>query len=124
MVSAEPKAQSKPEPVQINDNDAPEEDAKKGLPKVLFPDTHLAELLQLVHGNTRIRTDLVSQLKAHFEGVATKAAIEVKLKQVASRQGKSKDSAWQVRPEVWVSLAKFMELTIDCRGLADGGVAS
>jgi hypothetical protein len=75
---------------------------RRALPKVLFPESHLAELLRLVEGNTKIQSDLVSQLKAHFEGVASKAAIEVKLKEVASRQGKKVDSAWKVTPEAWV----------------------
>ena len=73
---------------------------------MLFPESHLAELLKLVEGNTKIQTDIVSQLKAHFEGVASKAAIELKLKEVASRQGKSKESAWSVTPEAWVSVIR------------------
>ena len=72
-------------------------------PRVTFPNSHLAELLHLIEGNTKIRTDLVSQLKAHFENVASKAAIEAKIKEVAVRQGKTKDSQWRVLPEAWVS---------------------
>jgi len=76
-------------------------------PKVAFPPSHMPELLRLIEGNTKIRTDLVSQLKAHFDVVTSKAAIEAKIKEVASRQGKAKDSQWRVRPEAWVSLGAF-----------------
>lgn len=71
-------------------------------PKIAFPNSHLPELLRLIEGNTKIRSDLISQLKAHFDTVTSKAAIEAKIKEVASRQGKSKDSQWKVRPEAWV----------------------
>ncbi len=71
-------------------------------PKVPFPNSHLAELLHLIEGNTKIRNDLISQLKAHFDTVTSKAAIEAKLKEVALRQGKTKDSQWRVKPEAWV----------------------
>lgn len=103
--------------------------AARRAPKVLFPDSHLAELLQLVEGNTRIQTDIVSQLKAHFEGVASKAAIELKLKEVASRQGKSKESAWRVTPEAWAcrffTMCNHVKATVlaDCsRCSTDGRV--
>jgi hypothetical protein len=103
--------------------------AARRAPKVLFPDSHLAEFLQLVEGNTRIQTDIVSQLKAHFECVASKAAIELKLKEVASRQGKSKESAWRVTPEAWVrrlSTARIAECSwladADCVGSMGDGV--
>ncbi|KAK4683398.1 hypothetical protein P7C73_g6875, partial [Tremellales sp. Uapishka_1] len=72
-------------------------------PKVSFPAEHLAELLRLIEGNTKMKTDLVSQLRDHFEKVSTKAAIEAKIKEVATRQGKAKDSQWKVRPEAWVA---------------------
>lgn len=72
-------------------------------PKVAFPDAHLGELLKLIEGNTKIRTDLVSFLRDHFEKVASKGAIEAKLKEVAVREGKSKDSAWRVKPEFWIA---------------------
>lgn len=71
-------------------------------PKVAFPPSHLPELLRLIDGNTKIRTDLVSQLKAHFDAVTSKAAIEAKIREVAARQGKAKDSQWRVLPEAWV----------------------
>ncbi|ORX36523.1 hypothetical protein BD324DRAFT_629227 [Kockovaella imperatae] len=72
-------------------------------PKIAFPDHLLGDLLRLVEGSRKIRTDLISQLRERFEGFATKAAIEAKLKVVAVREGKSKDSPWKVLPEAWVS---------------------
>jgi chromatin assembly factor 1 subunit A len=75
----------------------------RSAPKVAFPATHLAELFKLIEGNTKIRTDLVSQLKGHFEGVTTKLAIEAKLNEVAVREGKKVDSQWKIKPEAWVS---------------------
>lgn len=73
-------------------------------PKIVFPAAHLAELLQAIEGNTRIRSDLMSFLKAQFDDRSTKAAISEKLSEVATRLGKAKDSAWKVKPEAWVSL--------------------
>ncbi|WVR03828.1 hypothetical protein IAU60_000824 [Kwoniella sp. DSM 27419] len=70
-------------------------------PKVGFPDSHLEQLYRAIEGSTRIRTDLVSQLRELFETVTTKAAIEQKLKEVATRHGKTKDSQWKVKPEAW-----------------------
>lgn len=110
LMSAEPRSTVDPAPVApaatpAKMATADPAAAPKRAPKILFPDSHLAELLRLVEGNTKIQTDLVSQLKAHFEGVASKAAIEVKLKEVASRQGKSKESAWKVTDEAWVCLS-------------------
>jgi hypothetical protein len=72
-------------------------------PKVAFPSSHLAELLRLIDGNTKIQTDLVSQLKAHFDNVTSKTAIETKIREVATREGKAKDSRWTVRPEAWAA---------------------
>ncbi|KAK8861567.1 hypothetical protein IAR55_002389 [Kwoniella newhampshirensis] len=73
-------------------------------PKIAFPHNHLAELYRLVEGNTKIRTDLVSQLRDHFEGVASKAAIEAKIKEVAVREGKTKESQWKVRADAWLAV--------------------
>ncbi|WWD16524.1 hypothetical protein CI109_100951 [Kwoniella shandongensis] len=73
-------------------------------PKIAFPSTHLAELYRLIDGNIKIRTDLVSQLREHFEGVATKAAIEAKIKEVAVREGKTKESQWKVKADAWLSI--------------------
>lgn len=72
-------------------------------PKIAFPTTHLNELYTLIHGNSKIQTDLVSQLRQHFESVTSKAAIEAKIKEVAFREGKTKDSKWKVKAEAWVS---------------------
>lgn len=75
----------------------------KHVPKSTFPLAHLPELLRLIEGNDRIQSDLVSQLRAHFETVSSKGAIEVKIKEVAVREGKSKEKRWRVKPEAWVS---------------------
>lgn len=75
----------------------------RALPKIAFPTSHLNELFNLIHGNTKIQTDLVSQLRQHFETVSTKAAIEAKVREVAVREGKTKDSKWKVKDEAWVS---------------------
>lgn len=72
-------------------------------PKIAFPSSHLAELYNLIHGNTKIQTDLVSQLRQHFESVSSKAAIEAKIREVAFREGKTKDSKWKVKSEAWVA---------------------
>lgn len=47
--------------------------------------------------------DLVSELRTHFSAVASKVAIEFKLKEVAVKEVKSKDTVWRVLPEAWVS---------------------
>jgi chromatin assembly factor 1 subunit A len=74
-------------------------------PKIGFPTTHLAELYNLIHGNTNIKPDLISQLRKQFdETVTSKAAIEAKVKEVAFREGKTKGCQWKVKPEAWVSL--------------------
>lgn len=72
-------------------------------PKIAFPLSHIKELFQLIHGNNKIQTDLVSQLRQHFETVTSKAAIEAKIREVAVREGKTKDSKWKVKTEAWVS---------------------
>lgn len=72
-------------------------------PKIAFPIPHLAELFALIHGNTQIKPVLVAQLHQKFEAVTTKAAIEAKVKEVALREGRTKDSRWQVKHEAWVS---------------------
>lgn len=77
--------------------------ARAAGPKVAFPEAHLGDLLKLIEGNTKIRTDLVSFLRDQFEKVASKGAIEARLKEVAVREGKSKDSAWRVKPEFWTA---------------------
>jgi chromatin assembly factor 1 subunit A len=60
-------------------------------PKIGFPTTHLAELYNLIHGNTNIKPDLISQLRKQFdETITSKAAIEAKVKEVAFREGKTK----------------------------------
>jgi hypothetical protein len=60
-------------------------------------------LYTLIHGNTKIKPDLISQLRQHFENITSKAAIEAKVKEVAFREGKAKDSQWKVKPEAWVN---------------------
>jgi hypothetical protein len=71
-------------------------------PKIGFPSFHLAELLGLIDGSTKNRVDLIAQLKTHFEGIATKVAIEAKFKEVATREGRKQDSRWKVGKEAWV----------------------
>ena len=110
MLAAEPVASEKasvPVPDEAtNALEKPETstvtESNKRVPKVAFPATHLPELLHAIEGSTKIRSDLVSELRGKFEGVATKVAIDAKLKEVATRGGKTKDSAWRVLPEAWV----------------------
>ncbi|CAK9781242.1 hypothetical protein CC85DRAFT_286041 [Cutaneotrichosporon oleaginosum] len=85
-------------------------------PKVAFPEKLLPEFLRIVDGNTRIMTDLVSHLKIRFDKVTTKAAIEAKIREVAVREGKSKDSAWKVKPEAWAAAG----VTPPMRGVQNG----
>jgi chromatin assembly factor 1 subunit A len=74
-------------------------------PKIGFPTAHLAELYNLIHGNTNIKPDLISQLRKQFdETITSKAAIEAKVKEVAFREGKTKGCQWKVKPEAWVSI--------------------
>ncbi|WVF65764.1 hypothetical protein IAT40_000498 [Kwoniella sp. CBS 6097] len=86
-------------PIANGDKDAA---GKSRLPKIAFPHSHLADLYKAIEGSTKIRTDLVSQLREQFESVTTKAAIEQKIKEVAVRLGKTKDSQWRVKPEAWI----------------------
>jgi chromatin assembly factor 1 subunit A len=72
-------------------------------PKIAFPIPHLADLFALIHGNTQIKPVLVAQLHQQFEAVTTKAAIEAKVKEVALRAGRTKDSQWKVKHGAWVS---------------------
>lgn len=76
--------------------------APKG-PKVAFPAALLAELYAAIEGSSDIRIDLVSKLRAQFDGRATKVATEMKLKDVAERQGKAKGSVWRVKDEAWLA---------------------
>ncbi|WWC68642.1 uncharacterized protein I206_102573 [Kwoniella pini CBS 10737] len=73
-------------------------------PKIAFPEEHLPELYQMIEGSKKIKPDLVSQLRERFENIATKAAIEAKLKEVAVREGKTKDSQWKVKAEAWIAV--------------------
>lgn len=88
--------------------------AKAGrVPKIAFPAAHVAELLNLVDGSSKILSDLISSLKSHFDST-TKAAIEAKVREVAVRDGKGKDSQWRVKAEAWVAEG----LTPPVRGIA------
>ncbi|KAL7419567.1 hypothetical protein Q5752_005479 [Cryptotrichosporon argae] len=71
------------------------------VPKVAFPDAHLSDLLAAIEGNPRMRTDLVSFLKEMFGKIASRAAIDAKLSEVAVREGKKEGSKWFVREEAW-----------------------
>lgn len=79
------------------------------MPKSTFPLAHLPELLRLIEGNDRIQSDLISQLRAHFETVSSKGAIELKIKEVAVREGKSKEKRWRVKAEAWVSGDRYTQ---------------
>lgn len=70
-------------------------------PKVAFPSSHIAELLRLVDGSPKILSDLISYLKSHFDDITTKAAIDAKIREVATREGKGKDMRWRVTKEAW-----------------------
>lgn len=70
-------------------------------PKVAFPSSHIAELLRLVDGSPKILSDLISHLKSHFDDITTKAAIDAKIREVATREGKGKDMRWRVTKEAW-----------------------
>jgi hypothetical protein len=72
-------------------------------PKIGFPPKLIPELFKLIHGNTNIKPDLVAQLRREFdESITSKAAIEAKVKEVAVREGRTKDSQWKVRQDAWV----------------------
>jgi chromatin assembly factor 1 subunit A len=86
----------------VNDDPSASKSKVAG-PKIAFPTSHLPQLLKLIDGNTKIRTDLISELRGHFEAVTSKAAIEAKVKEVAVRHGKAKDSQWKVKPEAWAA---------------------
>ncbi|WRT65688.1 uncharacterized protein IL334_002633 [Kwoniella shivajii] len=88
----------------VNGDVTPQSRSRAAGPKVGFPETHVAELYQLIEGSKKIKPDLVSQLRESFENIATKAAIEAKLKEVAVREGKTKDSQWKVKPEAWIAI--------------------
>lgn len=79
----------------------PTTEKKRIQPKVAFPSAHLAELLKIVDGNTKIFTDLIATLRERFDKVTTKVAIEAKIREVAIREGRTKDSAWRVKAEAW-----------------------
>lgn len=69
------------------------------VPKIVFPALYLPQLVKIVQGSTKSRVDLLSELKNEFGTVTSKAAIETKLKEVASRNGVKKDSMWVVKPQ-------------------------
>lgn len=73
----------------------------RAAPKVAFPSSHVAELLRLVDGSPKILSDLISYLKSHFDDITTKAAIDAKIREVATREGKGKDMRWRVTKEAW-----------------------
>lgn len=70
-------------------------------PKVAFPASRVEELLRLIDGSPKILSDLISFLKSHFEDITTKAAIDAKIREVATREGKGKDMRWRVTREAW-----------------------
>jgi len=84
----------------------------RSAPKIAFPTSQLPELLRKIDGSPKIQSDLVSELRNHFDTV-TKAAIEAKIREVASREGKGKDSRWRVKNEAWTSAG----LTPPARGI-------
>ncbi|WFD42534.1 hypothetical protein MPSI1_001180 [Malassezia psittaci] len=70
--------------------------------KMIFPDTHLPELLNLVQGSTRSKPALLEDLREHFGPIVkgiSKAAIENRLQECATRESKKPGSKWVIRPE-------------------------
>lgn len=74
--------------------------SRPAAPKIVFPALYLPQLLKIVQGSTKSRGDLLAELKNEFGTVTSKAAIEAKLKEVATRNGVKKDSKWIINPEV------------------------
>ncbi|KAK0568463.1 hypothetical protein OC861_001944 [Tilletia horrida] len=86
---------------------------KRSRGKGIFPDELLPEFLRLVDGSSRVKPVLVEELKERFADVAadpsidagvananvSKAAIEKKLNEVATKEGKGKGSKWVVKGE-------------------------
>jgi hypothetical protein len=72
----------------------------RSAPKVAFPTAQLPDLLRKIEGSPKIQSDLVSELRSHFD-TTTKAAIEAKIREVASREGKGKESRWRVKADAW-----------------------
>nr|XP_018264705.1 uncharacterized protein I303_02882 [Kwoniella dejecticola CBS 10117]OBR86863.1 hypothetical protein I303_02882 [Kwoniella dejecticola CBS 10117] len=93
-------------PTSVANGDSPAQlpSRSRPPPKVAFPEEHLPELYRMIDGSKKIKPDLVSQLRERFENIATKAAIEAKLKEVAIREGKTKDSQWKVKADAWISV--------------------
>jgi hypothetical protein len=70
--------------------------------KIAFSESQLAELLAKIDNSSKIQSDLVLELRGLFPGI-TKAAIEAKVREVASREGKGKEARWRVKAEAWKS---------------------
>lgn len=71
-------------------------------PKFNFPDTHLPELLKLIQGSTRSKPALLEDLREHFGPIVkgvSKAAIETRLQECATRESKKPGSKWVIKPE-------------------------
>lgn len=70
--------------------------------KFSFPDTHLPELLNLIQGSTRSKPALLEDLREHFGPIVkgvSKAAIETRLQECATRESKKPGSKWVIKPE-------------------------
>ena len=100
-VSKEPTESATPTPT-TNPTPAP---TTTRTPKFNFPDTHLPELLKLIQGSTRSKPALLEDLREHFGPIVkgvSKAAIETRLQECATRESKKPGSKWVIKPE-WQS---------------------
>lgn len=70
--------------------------------KIAFSDSQISELLDKIDNSPKIQSDLVIELRGLFPTI-TKAAIEAKVREVASREGKGKEARWRVKTEAWKS---------------------
>jgi len=67
-----------------------------------FPDSHLPELLRLIQGSTRSKPALIEDLHEHFKPTikgVSKAAIEFRLQECATRESKKPGAKWVIKQE-------------------------
>ncbi|WVO13288.1 hypothetical protein L204_100901 [Cryptococcus depauperatus] len=75
---------------------------RRGRKATSFPPSHLAELFHLVDGDTRYQKELIAFLRAKFDAVTTKAAIEHELKECAMRE-RVREGKWRVYREAYAA---------------------
>nr|XP_019050366.1 hypothetical protein I302_00796 [Kwoniella bestiolae CBS 10118]OCF29296.1 hypothetical protein I302_00796 [Kwoniella bestiolae CBS 10118] len=102
-IDSKPIYNSSTPPVN-GDASATTQPKSRSAPKVGFPEEHLPELYRLIDGSKKIKPDLISLLRERFDNVTTKVAIEAKLREVAVKEGKAKESQWKVKPEAWIAV--------------------